>query len=65
MSEIKRSSFDPHLPEHRVEINLHALLTDVQKSVPNTGIQHPSYLQPVVDTSLFVLAQNLKLLILP
>lgn len=58
-SEIKRSSFDPRLPEHRVEINpdhLHALLTDVQKSVPNTGLQqfwcnssNPRYLQPVVD----------------
>lgn len=32
VSEIKSSSFDPCLPEHRVEINpdhLHALLTDV------------------------------------
>jgi len=35
VSEIKRSSFNPHLPEHCVEINpdhLHALLTDVQES---------------------------------
>ena len=41
-------------------INLDALLTDVQKSVPNTGIwqfwcnsPNPRYLQPVVDTSLW------------
>ena len=63
VSEIKRSSFDPCLPEHRIEIkpdHLHALLTDVQKSVPNTGIQqfwcdssNPRYLQPVVDTILW------------
>ena len=42
VSEIKRSSFDPRLPDHRVEINrdhLYVLLTDVQKSVPNTGLQ--------------------------
>ena len=59
VSKIKRSSFNPRLPEHRVEINLdhlHALLTDVQKSVPNTGLQqfwcdlaNPRYSQPVVD----------------
>ena len=70
VSKIK-SSFDPRLPEHRVEINpdhLHALLTDVQKSVPNTGPQqfwcdsaNPRYSQPVVDdTSLWNLTQNLK-----
>ena len=63
VSEIKRNSFDPRLPEHCIEINpdhLHALLTDVQKSMPNTGIQqfwcdspNPSYLQSVVDTSLW------------
>ena len=63
VSEIKRSSFDPRLPEHRAEINpdhLHALLTDVQKFVPHTGIwqfwcdsPNPRYLQPVVDTSLW------------
>ena len=62
VSEIKRSLFDPRLPEHRAEINpdhLHALLTDVQKSVP-TGIRqfwcdspNPRYLQPVMDTSLW------------
>lgn len=64
VSEIKRSSFDPRLPEHCGEINqdhLYALLTDVQKSVPNTGLQqfwcdsaNPRYSQPVVeDTSLW------------
>ena len=57
VSEIKRSSCDLCLPEHHL---LHALLTDVHKSVHNTGIQqfrcdspNPRYLQPVVDTSLW------------
>ena len=59
VGEIKRSSFDPRLPEHCVEINQHhlyALLTDVQKFVPNTDLQqfwcdsaNSRYSQPVVD----------------
>ena len=41
-NSIKRSSFDPCLVEHRVEINkdhLHTLLSQIQKSVPDTGLQ--------------------------
>ena len=59
VSEIKRSSFDPRLPEHRVEIDrnhLHLLLTDLQNSVPNTGLQqfwrdspNPRCLQPAAE----------------
>ena len=39
---IKRSSFDPRLLEHRNEVNkdhLHTLLSQIQKSMPNTGLQ--------------------------
>ena len=42
ISAIKRSSFDPRLPDRVGGINsdcFHTLLTDLQKSVPSTGLQ--------------------------
>ena len=39
---IKRSLFDPQLLEHQKEVNkdhLHTLLSQIQKSMPNTGLQ--------------------------
>ena len=42
VSEIKRSSFDPRLPEYRLKINpdhYQALLTDLQNPILNKGIQ--------------------------
>ena len=58
-NSIKRSSFDPRFVEHRVEINkdhLYTLLSQIQKSVPDTGLQqfwcdvpNPRYSVSVAD----------------
>ena len=63
ITRIKRSLFDPRLPEHRGKIdpdNLQLLLTDLQKSVPSTGLQQfwcdspvPKCVQPASSPSLW------------